>query len=446
MTQRQLFGTDGIRGQANIYPITVELMLALGRALGRGGKTVVIGKDTRLSGYALEQAIAAGVCSMGGDVRLTGPLPTPAIAYLTKTQKADYGVVISASHNPFQDNGVKIFGPDGFKLSDAEELELERQILRPDFENPLYDKIGKAKRITDAAKRYISHLRELIPTDFSLKRMRIVLDCANGAAYKVGPELFLGLGADLFTLGERPNGLNINQGVGSLEPKSAQDLVELIKADVGIVLDGDADRVVMIDEKGDVVSGDALLALIASYLKTQNRLGNDTLVCTDMSNLALENCLAPQGIRVERAAVGDRYVMERLRSGNHTFGGEESGHLILLTHSTTGDGLAGALLTLAIMKAEGKPLSELKNIFKPLPRAIENRLVPAKIPFEQLPQTSALMREIESSLGESGRLFVRYSGTERKLRILIEGPDATRIKEMASKLAETALAEIKTSI
>ncbi|MES2504462.1 MAG: phosphoglucosamine mutase [Myxococcota bacterium] len=446
MSQRQLFGTDGIRGQANLYPITVEVMLALGRALahsvhkpGHRG-TIVIGKDTRLSGYALEQALAAGVCSMGADVRLLGPLPTPGVAYITRAIKADAGVMISASHNAYHDNGIKIFGGDGFKLADAQELALEKLILEPHFESPLYDQIGKAKRINDATGRYGTHLHEILPLDFDLKGKKIVLDCANGAAYKVAPQVLTELGAEVIILGDRPNGININHQVGSLHPQAAQAMVRQTGASLGIVLDGDADRLVLIDEKGEIVLGDALLALLAVHLKVP------TLVCTDMSNLALEKCLAEHGIKVERTNVGDRYVLERLRAGGHTFGGEESGHLIFTNHGTTGDGLAGALMVLSLLQKAQKPLSELKNIFKPMPRAIQNRPVPEKIPFEDLPNSTALMQKIKADLSRNGRLFVRYSGTEKKLRILIEGPEQSEINSMAGQLADTIIGEIQTSL
>ncbi|MEI6805044.1 MAG: phosphoglucosamine mutase [Myxococcaceae bacterium] len=444
MTQRQLFGTDGIRGQANVYPITVEVMLALGRALATqvGQGIIVIGKDTRISGYALEQALAAGICSMGANVRFLGPLPTPAIAYITRSIGANLGVVISASHNSYEDNGVKIFGPDGFKLPDSKELELEKLILTPQFSNPIASKMGKAKRINDATSRYAQYLKSLITPGFNLNGLKIVLDCAHGAAYKIAPELLTDLGADLIILGNTPNGTNINHEVGSLYPQLAQKIVRDTGADLGIVLDGDADRVVLIDEKGDLVSGDSLLALLADYLNRHGKLKSNTLVSTDMSNLALEHCLKSKNIQVERTSVGDRYVVERMRQKGYSFGGEESVHLVFLDHGTTGDGLAGALMALALLQEEQKPLSELKKILTPLPRAIENRKVSKKIPFEQLPSSTALMAQFEQELGNSGRLFVRYSGTEQKLRVLVEGPDQARINQMASQVADSILKEI----
>lgn len=445
MTQRQLFGTDGIRGQANVYPITVEVMLALGRALGYQKRLIVIGKDTRISGYALEQALAAGICSMGAEVRFVGPLPTPAIAYITRKIGADAGAVISASHNPYEDNGVKIFGPDGFKLPDSKELELEQLILNPHFNNPTADKIGQAKRINDAAKQYTDYLKSLVRPDFSLKGLKIVLDCAHGAAYKVAPQLLSDLGADLIVLGNTPNGTNINHDVGSLHPQLAQKIVRDAKANLGIVLDGDADRVVLIDEHGELVLGDSLLAMLADYLNREGRLKEHTLVCTDMSNLALELCLNAKGIKVERTNVGDRYVVERMRAKNYSFGGEESGHLIFLEHGTTGDGLAGALMMLSLLQEEKKPLSQLKHILNPIPRAIQNRKILHKIPFQKLPASSKLMAKTELELGKTGRLFVRYSGTEQKLRVLIEGPEQAKINQMAMEIADSITGEIKTS-
>lgn len=450
MTQRRLFGTDGIRGRADVYPITGELMLALGRALAywvnshkQGSKGVIlIGKDTRISGYALEQALSAGICSMGVDVRLLGPLPTPGIAYLTRILGADAGIVISASHNPYEDNGVKIFAPDGFKLPDSKELELEQLILNPNFKNPTGEQVGQITLTDNAADLYELYLKSLLKPNFSLKGLKIVLDCANGAAYQVAPKLLQDLGADLVVLGDTPNGTNINQDLGSLHPKAAQEAVRASKAHLGIVLDGDADRVVLIDEQGDLVSGDALLAMLANYLNRQGKLKSSTLVCTDMSNLALELCLNSRGIKVERTQVGDRYVVERMREKNYSFGGEESGHLIFLDSGTTGDGLAGALIMLSFLQEEHKTLSQLKHILNPIPRAIENRLIPRKIPFKNLTASCALMAKIEQELGNLGRLFVRYSGTEQKLRVLIEGPKQDRINQMATQIADSISKEI----
>lgn len=378
----------------------------------------------------------------GGRRTLLGPLPTPAIAYITRSIGADAGVVISASHNPYEDNGVKIFGPDGFKLPDDKELELEQLILNPHFESPTCGQIGKAKRINDAAEQYELYLKSLTRSDFNLNGLKIVLDCAHGAAYQVAPQILKDLGADLVVLGNTPNGTNINQEVGSLYPKAAQQAVRESGAHLGIVLDGDADRMVLIDELGDIVSGDSLLAMLADYLNRQGKLKSHTLVCTDMSNLALELCLNSKGIQVERTQVGDRYVVERMREKNYSFGGEESGHLIFLDHGTTGDGLAGALIMLALLQEEQKPLSQLKHILNPIPRAIENRPVSRKIPFKNLTASSALMTQIQQELGHLGRLFVRYSGTEQKLRVLIEGPKQDRINQMATQIADSILQEI----
>ncbi|MBH2006776.1 MAG: phosphoglucosamine mutase [Myxococcaceae bacterium] len=449
MTKRILFGTDGIRGQANFYPITVEVMLALGKALGFWVKQnpknkrglVVIGKDTRLSGYALEQALSAGLCSMGADVRLLGPLPTPAIAHLTTALQADVGLMISASHNPYEDNGVKIFGPDGFKLPDSKELELEQLIFHPSFETT--SQIGKVKRINDAAIQYMDYLLSLANPDFHLKGLKIVLDCANGAAYKVAPRLLHELGAELIILGASPNGTNINHEIGALHPQFARKIVQDTGANLGIVLDGDADRVVLIDETGQVIPGDTLLALVALYLQTEGRLTHNTVVCTEMSNFGLEQSLHQHGISVERTAVGDRYVVERMRQKGYAFGGEESGHLIFLGHGTTGDGLAGALLALNLLQEKKQTLSELKTLLKLMPRSIQNRLVPAKPPLSELPKSSALIAKITHELGARGRILVRYSGTEKKLRVLVEGPDLSSIEAMAQAVADSVIQEIE---
>ncbi|MBL4819263.1 MAG: phosphoglucosamine mutase [Deltaproteobacteria bacterium] len=476
MTQKQLFGTDGIRGEANKHPITVEMMLALGRALAHSVQKsdkkglILIGKDTRASGCALEKAVAVGACSLGTDVCFLGPLPTPGVACLTQALKADAGVMISASHNPYTDNGVKIFGADGFKLSDTQELELEDLMLNPKFESLKGKLLGKTSYLDDAIERYVAHLKSMSPRppsrgpaygkgtgsrvkpgmtadkslqfDNTLSGLKVVLDCANGAAYKTAPELFKSLGAQVAVIGDKPDGLNINREVGSLAPQAARKKVLSTNAQIAVVLDGDADRVVFIDETGEQVSGDAVLALIACYLKDKGQLAYDTLVCTEMSNLALEKCLNSKGIQVLRAQVGDRYVVEQMRKGGFSFGGEESGHLIFTNHGTTGDGIAAALMVLAIMQESKKPLSELKQIFKPLPRAIENRLVPIKIPFEQLPLTSAMMREVERRLHPSGRSFIRYSGTEKKVRILIEGEKQQEIVAIATKMADLIQNEI----
>ncbi len=457
MQERVLFGTDGIRGRANVYPMTVEVALALGRGLaylvstGRLGlsdqghrKRIVIGKDTRLSGYCFEQAISAGICSMGVDVMLVGPLPTPGIAFITQSMRADAGIVVSASHNAFEDNGIKIFCQDGFKLPDAIELELEQLILTKQIESirPTGIAIGKARRIDDAVGRYIVYLKSAFPNQSTLDGMRIVLDCAHGAAYRVAPQVLQELGAEVVTLGDEPDGININADVGSLYPEKAQALVLECQANLGIALDGDADRIKVIDEKGQIVSGEIMLALIAIYLKEKGLLQKNTIATTDMSNFALDLYLKSKGIAVERVDVGDRYVVERMRQKKLNWGGEESGHLIFFDQGTTGDGMVGALLLLALLKESGKPLSDIANLFDLVPRTIRNVAVLKKIKFEKLPRSMQAIKEIERRLAGQGRVFVRYSGTENKLRILIEGPRQDELDEMADNFTKIMLGEI----
>ncbi len=457
MQERILFGTDGIRGKANVYPMTVEVALALGRGLaylvstGRLGlsdqghrKRIVIGKDTRLSGYCFEQAIAAGICSMGVDVMLVGPLPTPGIAFITQSMRADAGIVVSASHNAFEDNGIKIFCQDGFKLPDAIELELEQLILTKTIESirPTGVSIGKARRIEDAVGRYIVYLKSAFPNLCTLDGMRIVLDCAHGAAYRVAPQVLQELGAEVITLGDDPDGININNKVGSLYPEAAQALVLEHKADLGIALDGDADRIKVIDEKGQIISGEILLALISIYLKEKGKLQKNAIVTTDMSNLSLDLYLRTKGVAVERVSVGDRYVVERMRQKKLNWGGEESGHLIFFDQGTTGDGMVGALLLLALLKESKKPLSEIAQLFKMVPRAIRNVPVPKKVNFDKLIRSSEVIKEIEKQLAGQGRILARYSGTENKLRVLIEGLKQDQLEEMADTLTKIMLEEI----
>lgn len=446
MTKRVLFGTDGIRGQANVYPMTVEIALSLGQALaqlvrqGRLGrptthkKRIVIGKDTRLSGYCFEQAIAAGICSMGVDVMLVGPLPTPGIAFITESMIADAGVVISASHNLYEDNGIKIFGHDGFKLPDEVEHELESLVFGGTLHNlrPTGEHIGKARRIDDAAGRYIVYLKTRVGKNKSLDGLRVVVDCAHGAAYKVAPEVFRELGAEVFTINTEPTGLNINEYCGSTHPQQLQAAVLEKKADIGIALDGDADRVVLVDERGYVIDGDAVIALLAVELKARGELRHDTVVATEMSNLGLEKCLHGFGIKVERAQVGDRYVVEKMRAMGANFGGESSGHLIFSDYGTTGDGIAAALKIILMKIEKGAQLSQLVEIFQPSARAIRNIVVAKRVPFEELEEFSAELERLRAQIGDAGRIFVRYSGTEPKARILVETDD----QETASHIAD----------
>ena len=450
--ERRLFGTDGVRGVANIHPMTAEMALQLGRALAylvRSGPhrhRIVVGKDTRLSGYMLEQAIASGICSMGVDVMLTGPLPTPGIAFLTESMRADAGVVISASHNPYQDNGIKFFSRDGFKLPDELELQIERLVLEGGADDegteefralrPTATRVGKAKRIDDAIGRYIVFLKSLFPKDLTLDGLTVVVDCANGAAYHVAPAVFEELGAKVIPLGVEPDGTNINADCGAVHPEGMAKAIEKHGADLGLALDGDADRVILADERGRVVDGDAIMALVGRDLIRQGTLAKRTVVATVMSNVGLERALAPVRGRVVRTAVGDRYVVEEMRRSGYNFGGEQSGHLIFLDHVTTGDGVAAALNVLAVMQRERRPLSELARCFDPVPQALVNVAVRAKRPIDELPAVRRAVAAVEKALGADGRVLVRFSGTENKARVLVEGPDAKRIRAHAEAIAD----------
>lgn len=441
----ELFGTDGVRGRANVHPMTADMALLLGRAVAhvfhRGGRErhrIIIGKDTRLSGYMFEDAMAAGICSMGVDVLQVGPMPTPGMAFLTADMRCDAGVMISASHNPYQDNGIKFFSRDGFKLPDEIERRIEHMIASGELDrSPVSpDDIGRAKRIDDAAGRYVVFLKKTFPMDLTLDGVRVVLDCANGAAYQVGPTVLEELGAEVFRLGVEPNGRNINDGCGSLHPERTAAKVREVRADVGIALDGDADRCVLVDDRGNIVDGDAVLALCATDLVDQKRLRGGAVVATVMSNLGLEKHVNALGLRLVRTAVGDRYVVEAMRSGGFNLGGEQSGHVIFLDHNTTGDGLITALQTVAIIRRTGRRLSELLSGFVRFPQVLLNVRVAEKRPLESLPEMMDLVRKIEDELGGDGRVLIRYSGTEPKARIMVEGQDEARVDEMAKDLAE----------
>ena len=449
---RRLFGTDGIRGTANQHPMTPELALQLGRAVtfvaGRGKKHVpriLIGKDTRISCYMLEQAMAAGVCSMGGDVILCGPLPTPAVAHLTSSMRVDAGVVISASHNRYSDNGIKIFGTDGFKLADAAEAEIERLMEDESLLGPRTTgaKIGRAEKLEDSRGRYVAFVKNTFPRDLSLDGIRVVVDAAHGAAYRVAPLVFDELGADVTAIGVAPDGLNINEGVGALHPEGACAEVLRRKAHIGIALDGDADRVIVIDEKGQVVDGDAVLAMCAGRMIAEGTLKKSTVVATVMSNLGLERALEAKGARLLRTQVGDRYVVEAMREGGFNLGGEQSGHLVFLDHATTGDGIVAALQVLALALRSGKPLSELaRTAIERVPQVLENVLLPERRPLEEMKQLAKEEARIKGALGKDGRILIRWSGTEPKLRIMLEGPDEARIKGWAKELAEAAKKDV----
>ena len=442
---RQIFGTDGVRGVANVHPMTAEVALQLGRALayvikyGPGRPRIVVGKDTRLSGYLLEYAITAGICSMGVDVLLLGPLPTPGIAFITHSMRADAGVVISASHNPYQDNGIKFFSGDGFKLPDEIEAHIEKLMADPEVDDarPTATEIGQAFRIDDARGRYISYLKETFPKDLELEGLRIVLDCAHGATYKVAPEVFSELGAEIIPIGVRPNGKNINRMCGTTYPQAIALLVKRHRADLGIAFDGDGDRCIMVDHNGQLVNGDHILGICALDMQRRAKLPSKTVVGTVMSNLGLEVALKQQGLRLLRAPVGDRYVLEEMKKGGYVLGGEQSGHLVFLNYSTTGDGILTALRLLAVMLRENKPLAELANFMENYPQVLINLQVKEKRDLHSLPKARQALHEAERRLGSQGRLLVRYSGTEAKLRIMAEGEDQKKIEQVAQDLAQT---------
>ncbi|HRI68580.1 MAG TPA: phosphoglucosamine mutase [Polyangium sp.] len=451
-TIRKLFGTDGVRGTANEPPMTPEMALRLGRAIAfvaRRGKTrkvrVVIGKDTRLSGYMFETAIASGICAMGGHVMLSGPIPTPAVAQLTRSMRADAGIVISASHNPYGDNGIKIFGPDGFKLPDAEEAEIERLMDSDALDEMRVTGagIGGATRLEDARGRYVVFCKNTFPAHLSLEGLDIVVDAAHGAAYRVAPAVFTELGANVHSFGVRPNGRNINRDAGALHPEHVVNEVVRRQASLGIALDGDADRVIMVDEKGQIVDGDAIMALVARSLIRQEKLPHRTVVSTVMSNLGLERAIAEERGQVLRTAVGDRYVVEAMRAGGYSFGGEQSGHLIFLDHATTGDGIVAALKVLSIMLESGKPLSELASkAMQRVPQVLENATFPRRVPVEAMPRMQAEVARIEKKMGQTGRVLVRWSGTEPKLRVMVEGEDAATIERYAREIVAAATRDI----
>jgi phosphoglucosamine mutase len=444
----QLFGTDGIRGTSNQFPIRVDLVVKVGQAIGvilnREVETtqhhpkVVIGKDTRLSGYMIEMALASGLSSMGVYVQMVGPLPTPGIGYLTRNMRASAGIVISASHNPFNDNGIKIFGADGYKIPDEVEREIERLVAEDQLEKYLVpsSKIGRTKRIDDAQGRYIVNVKNSFPLEYSLDGLRIVLDTANGAAYRVARAVFEELGAEIFQIGDEPNGLNINDKIGALHPETLVKSVLELRADVGISLDGDADRVIMVDEKGHVMNGDHILGVCALHMKKKGQLKNNTLVVTHMSNFGLEKKMKENGIKVKKVGVGDKYVVEELRQSGCNLGGEQSGHIIFLDHCTTGDGCIAALNVLAVMKDTGLKLSELNEWIEDSPQLLINVRVKKKAVLDEIPGYKDLIKSFEQQLNGEGRIFVRFSGTEPLVRILVEGPDKNKINQMASDIAQ----------
>lgn len=442
--ERQLFGTDGVRGVANIPPMTTETAMQLGRAAahvfkeGNKRHRLVIGKDTRLSGYMLENALVAGICSMGVDVLQVGPLPTPGIAFITASMRADAGVVISASHNPYQDNGIKFFSRNGFKLPDELEMRLEELVLSSEIDamRPIADEVGKAFRVDDAVGRYVVFLKNTFPRDLDLQGLKIVLDCAHGAAYKVAPAVLEELGAEVIAIGVSPNGTNINEGCGSTYPEVMSKAVVEHGADLGIALDGDADRVIFVDEAGREVDGDHIMAICGAEMIKAGRLKQNTVVATVMSNLGLEIAMKELGGQVVRTAVGDRYVVEEMRRCGYNLGGEQSGHMIFLDHNTTGDGVLSALQVLAIVQRSGKPLSELARLMTSLPQVLVNVRVRERCELRDIPEIRTAIEAVETDLGDSGRVLIRYSGTEPLLRIMIEGQDQQGIERQANELAD----------
>ncbi|RIJ31691.1 phosphoglucosamine mutase [Henriciella algicola] len=440
---RKYFGTDGIRGTANTPPMTPEIAMRLGMAAGkyfrRGGTrrhSVVIGKDTRLSGYMIEPALVAGFTSVGMDVTLFGPLPTPGVAMMTRSLRADLGVMISASHNAFEDNGLKLFGPDGYKLSDEIELEIESRMDRAlDDKLAAPSALGRTRRVDDAQARYIEIVKATFPRGSRLSGLRVCVDCANGAAYKVAPTALYELGAEVFPIGVAPDGFNINQEVGSTHTLALRDAVKKYRADIGIALDGDADRCILVDEKGNEIDGDQLIGLIAGDWKKRGLLARDGVVTTVMSNLGLENYLKSQGLSLDRTKVGDRYVVERMREGGFNLGGEQSGHIVVSDHVTTGDGMIAALQALAVMVETGKPLSEIANVFEPVPQKLVNVRYQSEAPLDQ-DSVKQVISAVEARLGSTGRLVIRKSGTEPLIRVMAEAEDAAAMESAVNEVAD----------
>ena len=463
---RELFGTDGIRGLANTFPMTGEIAMAVGKAIAYVLRTdsdaqsktslpvglkplesrkairrakMVIGKDTRLSGYMIEDALASGICAMGTDVYMMGPISTPGVAFVTHSMRADAGIMISASHNPYHDNGIKIFSHNGYKFTDKLELEIERLVLTKalEKERPTADLLGKAFKIEDARGRYLVYLKSQFPEDLDLLGTRVALDCANGAAYKVAPMVFEELGAEVIKIGVSPNGLNINDKCGALHPENIAGTTAEYRADIGIAIDGDGDRCILSDENGEILDGDQIIGLCAIHMIESNILKQNTVVTTPMSNIGLENTLKNYGISMIRAQVGDRHVIEEMRKNGFNLGGEQSGHIIFLDHATTGDGILAALKILEIMRRKGEPLSELKKLIKICPQVLKNVRVSEKKPFNEIKEIKAEIEKAEKLLKDVGRIFVRYSGTEPVARVMVEGEDKDQIEKISRKIVST---------
>ena len=454
MGERKLFGTDGIRGKANVYPMTCEIATALGRAVVHYFQSInplntkpliIVGKDTRLSCYMLEMAFSSGVCSQGGEVILTGPLPTPGVAFVTHSMRADAGVMISASHNPFYDNGIKIFDAKGFKLPDAAELELERLVLNPSLMPvKVGPQLGNAQRLKEVFGRYIVQVKSAFNQDYDLEGMRIVLDCANGAGYKVTPMMFQELGAEVLPIGVSPNGENINLNVGSLHPESAREQVLKYRADIGICIDGDGDRVTIVDEEGTIVDGDKLIGLFAKLLLDRGELKKgDTVVGTVMSNFGLEFYLKDLGLKFHRTKVGDRYIIEHMRANHGILGGEPSGHIIFSKHSTTGDGSLAALKAIEAMKHFKKTLKDLVGEIELFPQVLKNVVVSKKPDLEKVPSIQKAIKDAEEKMGGKGRVLLRYSGTEPLLRVMVEGQNTELVEKLCQELSDLVKKELE---
>ena len=450
MTKRELFGTDGVRGVANEHPMTSEVALQLGRAIahisnrGTHRHKIVVGKDTRLSGYMLEFALSSGVCSFGADVLLVGPMPTPAVAFLTKSLRADAGVMISASHNPFQDNGIKFFGADGFKLADAIEASMEALLQNGEIDavRPTALDIGKTFKMEDARGRYVQFVKSAFSPDLSLDGLKLVVDCAHGATYRVAPQMLEELGAEVVAIGVSPDGKNINADCGATAPEALQRAVVEHGAHAGIALDGDGDRLILVDERGEIVDGDAVMAICGRDLVARDALPRRTIVSTVMSNLGLERALAEVGVELVRTQVGDRYGVECMRQHGYAFGGEQSGHLVFLDFASTGDGCVAALKVLEIMVRHGRSLGELRATFERVPQHLVNVKVATKPPLTELAKSRTLIEDVERQLGRDGRVLVRYSGTENKARVMVEALDDDRAQQWARAIAESLEREI----
>lgn len=445
----KLFGTDGVRGVANMPPMTAEMVLEIGRATAYTIKQhphrrhcILIGKDTRISGYMLENALTAGICSMGVDVLLVGPMPTPGIAFITRSMRADAGLMLSASHNPYQDNGIKIFSSNGYKLPDAEENQIEELITSGRIKDirPTAGEIGKARRIEDAAGRYIVFCKNTFPEDCSLEGLKVVLDCANGATYKIAPTVFAELGADVISIHDQPNGTNINQHCGSQHTQDLRFKVLETKADIGLAFDGDGDRMIAVDEKGNELTGDHILAICGRDLKERGRLKNNIVVTTVMANFGLYRALKQNGMNHVASAVGDRYVLEAMKQKDAVIGGEASGHTIFLDHHSTGDGIISALQLLSVMQRRKQPLSQLAGIMQMTPQRLVNIDVKSKPPLENIPALHDAIKQAEAELKDEGRVLIRYSGTQSMCRVMVEGPTEEMTERLTYRLADVVKA------